>query len=240
MNESSHTPLRRHLSIEGSQGDSMTHQDAPLAYDTDGRTLDAEDGFELDDAEVAVFFHDNLQMDLEIPNSLNDEDLDGFFHLLFFSPPYFDQSGTMPVKQWLPDGTSAITDEETLDATYENYLDWLSERIKLFTRKLKPGRALIINVSDTSTANLKELDEERYGSAPEKRYNIPADLSSRIRREVPDLKYDSTIQWMRRRTTSQRGGQYWSESTSAYQGRKASISALLLSAGCNRRAADLP
>lgn len=202
------TPFQR-----ATDSDEIPHESAPLAIGPNGTALDGSEGFELNDLEVATFFHDNLQMDLEIPNSLDEEAQDGFFHLMFFSPPYFDQSGTMPVDQWLPEDTTTIPDEETLDATYENYLDWLIERLEVFTQKLKPGRALIINVSDISTANLSELDAERFGSVPEKRYNIPADLSTQVRRKIDDLQYDSTIQWMRQQTTSQRGGQYWSESS---------------------------
>jgi DNA modification methylase len=192
---------------------STVHKEAPVVLDEAGNTLDAADGFGMGDFEVAVFFHDNRQMGLEVPDSVPDEELPGFFHLMFFSPPYFDQSGTMPVDQWLPERTDSIADEETLDATYENYLDWLLERIEVFARKLKPGRALIINVSDTSTSNLDELDKTRFGDVPQKRYDIPSDLSARIRREVEALRYDSTIQWMRQQTTSQRGGQYWSRSS---------------------------
>jgi DNA modification methylase len=196
---------------ESTDSEDIPHKGAPLAIDAEGKTLNDSEGFELDDLEVATFFHDNLQMDLEIPDSLDEEAQDGFFHLMFFSPPYFDQSGTMPVDEWLPEGTAEITDEETLDVTYENYLDWLIERLQVFTQKLKQGRALIINVSDVSTANLSKLDADRFGNAPKKRYNIPADLSARVRGDVEDLRYDSTIQWMRGQTTSQRGGQYWSD-----------------------------
>jgi DNA modification methylase len=196
----------------------IPHKEAPLALDENGMALDDSEGFGLSDLEVATFFHDNLQMDMEIPDSLDQEAQDGFFHLMFFSPPYFDQSGTMPVDEWLPEGTAEIVDEETLDTTYENYLNWLIKRLKVFTQKLKPGRALIVNVSDISTANLSELDAERFGSAPKKRYNIPADLSARVRGDIDELQYDSTIQWMRQQTTSQRGGQYWSTSSADKSG----------------------
>ena len=196
---------------------STVHKEAPVVLDEAGHTLDDTDEFRLDDFEVAVFFHDNRQMGLEVPDSVPHEELPGFFHLMFFSPPYFDQSGTMPIDQWLPKGTDSITDEETLDATYENYLDWLLERIEVFAQKVKPGRALIINVSDTSTSNLDALDEARFGNAPKKRYDIPSDLSARIRRDVKALRYDSTIQWVRQQTTSQRGGQYWSRSSDAIE-----------------------
>jgi DNA modification methylase len=196
----------------------IPHKEAPLALDENGMALDDSEGFGLSDLEVATFFHDNLQMDLEIPDSLDQEAQDGFFHLMFFSPPYFDQSGSMPVDEWLPEGTAEIADEETLDTTYGNYLNWLIERLKVFTQKLKPGRALIVNISDISTANLSELDAERFGSAPKKRYNIPAGLSARVRRDIDELQYDSTIQWMRQQTTSQRGGQYWSKSSATESG----------------------
>jgi DNA modification methylase/ParB-like chromosome segregation protein Spo0J len=202
------TPFRKYDESGG-----VPHGHVPLLINKNGYLLDADSGINLEDIELATFFHDNKQMDLEVPDSE-----DGFFHLMFFSPPYFDQSGSMPVDQWLPEGVSEIIDERTLDETYENYLDWMIERLKIFTRNLKPGRALIINVSDTSTSNIAELDEDRFDQAPEKRYHVPADLSYRLTREIDELVYDSTIQWFKKTSTSQRGGQYWGDKSEGSRG----------------------
>lgn len=170
------------------------HKAPPILIGRDGSELDTSSEVEWEDIEAGVFFHDNIRMDLEIPEE--------FLHLVFFSPPYFDQSGSMPIGDWVPEDVGAVETEEDLSRTYENYLDWLTERIEVFTSRLKPGRAMVINVSDI---------QHQIDDAPPRRFNLPANLSTRLELGVDELRYEGTIQWVKKRTSAKRGGQYWSE-----------------------------
>lgn len=139
--------------------------------------------------EFKVFF-DTCERMPEIP--------DNSVHLTFTSPPYFLMRGTVPYD------------------SYKHYLKTMFTIFREVYRVTKPGRPIIINISDYQAS--KELDEELVAQADDielgKRYDIPSHLSylmwklNKHYAKSHELKYEDTIFWTKPGSTSQRAGTF--------------------------------
>lgn len=136
-----------------------------------------------------IYFNDCEDMS-EIP--------DNTIHLCFTSPPYFLMRGTVPYD------------------SYKHYLNKMYNILCEMYRVTKPGRPIIINISDYQAS--KQLDEELVKDAKDielgKRYDIPSHFSYlmwKLNKHYADrheITYEDTITWTKPGSTSQRAGTF--------------------------------
>lgn len=122
---------------------------------------------------------------------------DNSIHLHFTSPPYFLMRGTVP---------------------YDSYVEYLStmyEILKEMYRTLRPGRCMLVNLSDYQVS--AQLDEEIVkGTDIElgEKYDCPSHFSYLLYKlnqehaEHYELQYRDTIIWKKSGSTSQRAGSF--------------------------------
>lgn len=123
---------------------------------------------------------------------------DNSIHLTFTSPPYFLMRGTVPYE------------------SYKDYLGTMYQVLKELYRVTKPGRPIIINISDYQAS--EQLDEELVKEAEDielgKRYDIPSHISYLVwklnKHEAThnEIKYEDTIIWSKPGSTSNRAGTF--------------------------------
>jgi len=151
----------------------------------DGKEYKAEN---IDRDDFKVFFTSCENMN-EIP--------DNHVHLHFNSPPYFLMRGTVAYD------------------SYADYLVTMYDILKEMYRTLKPGREMLINVSDYQVS--AQLDEEIIKGTDIElggKYDVPSHLSYLLHKlnneyaEHYDLKYRDTIIWRKSGSTSQRAGTF--------------------------------
>lgn len=135
-----------------------------------------------------VFFTSSENMS-EVP--------DNTIHLHFCSPPYFLMRGTVP---------------------YDSYVDYLSTMygiLKEMYRTLRPGRCMLLNLSDYQVS--AELDKEIVRGTDIKigqKYDVPSHFSyllyklNKNHAEHYELEYRDTIIWKKSGSTSQRAGSF--------------------------------
>jgi len=135
-----------------------------------------------------VFFHSCESMP-EIP--------DNHIHMWFTSPPYATMRGTMAYD------------------SYAKYLGTMYDILKEMYRTLKPGRTMLINISDYQIS--EQLDKEVIkGTDFElgEKYDCPSHFSYLLYKlneeyaEHYDLKYEDTVVWRKSGSTSQRAGTF--------------------------------
>jgi len=153
--------------------------------EVDQREYNAEN---IDREDYKVFFASCENMS-EVP--------DNSIHLHFTSIPYATMRGTM---------------------AYETYTDYLKVMYKVFKemyRTLRPGRTVIINVSDYQISS--ELDEEVVKNTEfelGQKFDCPSHMSYLMWKlnqnyaEHYRLKYEDTIVWRKSGSTSQRAGSF--------------------------------
>ena len=138
--------------------------------------------------EFKVFFHSCEYMP-EIP--------DNHIHLWFTSPPYATMRGTMAYD------------------SYAKYLGTMYDILKEMYRTLKPGRTMLINISDYQIS--EQLDKEVIkGTDFElgEKYDCPSHFSYLLYKlneeyaEHYNLEYEDTIIWRKSGSTSQRAGTF--------------------------------
>jgi len=138
--------------------------------------------------EFKVFFETCEHMP-EIP--------DNTVHLWFTSPPYATMRGTMAYD------------------SYSSYLDTMLNVLKEMYRTLRPGRQMLINISDYQISS--QLDKEVIkGTEFElgEKYDVPSHFSYMLYKlneeyaDHYDLKYEDTIIWRKSGSTSQRAGTF--------------------------------
>jgi len=135
-----------------------------------------------------VFF-DTCESMPEIP--------DNTVHLYFTSPPYATMRGTMAYP------------------SYTSYLGTMFDILKEMYRTLRPGRVMMINISDYQIS--AQLDEEVIKGTEFKlgeKYDCPSHFSYLLYKlnqeyaEHHELKYEDTIIWKKSGSTSQRAGTF--------------------------------
>ena len=135
-----------------------------------------------------IYFHSCEYMP-EIP--------DNHVHLWFTSPPYATMRGTMAYP------------------SYSAYLGTMYEILKEMYRTLKPGRTMLINISDYQIS--EQLDKEVIKGTEFKlgeKYDCPSHFSYLLYKlneeyaEHHELKYEDTIIWRKSGSTSQRAGTF--------------------------------
>lgn len=138
--------------------------------------------------EFKVFFHSCEYMP-EIP--------DNHIHLWFTSPPYATMRGTMAYD------------------SYAKYLGTMYDILKEMYRTLKPGRTMLINISDYQIS--EQLDKEVIKGTDFKlgeKYDCPSHFSYLLYKlneeyaEHYNLEYEDTIIWRKSGSTSQRAGTF--------------------------------
>lgn len=122
---------------------------------------------------------------------------DNSVHLVVTSPPYYSMRGTMG---------------------YDNYNHFLKVMYKIFKNlydKLKPGRPMMINISDYQVAtDLDKSNPEVLNSDIGKKFDIPSHFSYilyKLNEEYATrhpLNYEDTITWTKPGSTSQRAGTF--------------------------------
>jgi len=142
----------------------------------------------IDRDDYKVFFQSCEEMP-EIP--------DNNIHLWFTSPPYATMRGTMAYP------------------SYVEYLETMYGILKEMYRTLKPGRCMIINISDYQISS--ELDKEVIKGTDFKlgeKYDCPSHFSyllyklNKHEAEHHELIYEDTITWKKAGSTSQRAGTF--------------------------------
>jgi len=122
---------------------------------------------------------------------------DNTVHLWFTSPPYATMRGTMAYP------------------SYVDYLDTMFDVLKEMYRTLRPGRVMMINISDYQIS--AQLDEEVIKGTEFKlgeKYDCPSHFSYLLYKlnqkyaENYELKYEDTIVWQKSGSTSQRAGTF--------------------------------
>lgn len=122
---------------------------------------------------------------------------DNHMHLWFTSPPYATMRGTMAYD------------------SYAAYLGTMYNILKEMYRTLKPGRTMMINISDYQIS--AQLDEEVIKGTEFKlgeKYDCPSHFSYLLYKlnnefaEHYELKYEDTIIWQKSGSTSQRAGTF--------------------------------
>lgn len=122
---------------------------------------------------------------------------DNTIHLWFTSPPYATMRGTMAYD------------------SYTKYLGTMYQILKEMYRTLKPGRVMMINISDYQIS--AQLDEEVIKGTEFKlgeKYDVPSHFSYllyKLNDEFADhyeLTYEDTIIWQKSGSTSQRAGTF--------------------------------
>lgn len=122
---------------------------------------------------------------------------DNSIHLHFTSPPYFLMRGTVPYD------------------SYVDYLDTMYGILKEMYRTLRPGRCMLINISDYQVSS--QLDTEIIkGTDIElgEKYDVPSHFSYLLYKLNKNyakhykLKYRDTIVWKKSGSTSQRAGSF--------------------------------
>lgn len=140
------------------------------------------------DSEYKVFFQTCEQMS-EVP--------DNSIHFHFTSPPYATMRGTMAYP------------------SYVEYLQTMYVILKEMYRTLRPGRKMMINISDYQIS--AQLDKEVIkGTTFElgEKYDCPSHFSYLLYKlnnehaKTHDLNYESTITWVKPGSTSQRAGTF--------------------------------
>jgi DNA modification methylase len=135
-----------------------------------------------------VFF-DTCESMPEIP--------DNTVHFWFTSPPYATMRGTMAYP------------------SYKAYLGTMFDILKEMYRTLRPGRVMMINISDYQIS--AQLDEEVIKGTTFKlgeKYDCPSHFSYLLYKlnqefaEHYELKYEDTIIWKKSGSTSQRAGTF--------------------------------
>jgi len=135
-----------------------------------------------------VFFH-SCEFMPEIP--------DNHMHMWFTSPPYATMRGTMAYD------------------SYAKYLGTMYDILKEMYRTLKPGRTMLINISDYQIS--EQLDKEVIkGTDFElgEKYDCPSHFSYLLYKlneeyaEHYSLDYEDTIIWRKSGSTSQRAGTF--------------------------------
>ena len=122
---------------------------------------------------------------------------DNSVHLVVTSPPYYSMRGTMG---------------------YDNYNHFLKVMYKIFKNlydKLKPGRPMMINISDYQVAtDLDKSNPDVLNSDIGKKFDIPSHFSYilyKLNEEYAtrhELHYEDTITWHKPGSTSQRAGTF--------------------------------
>lgn len=144
------------------------------------------DAIERDD--FKVFFQSCEDMS-EIP--------DNNIHLWFTSPPYATMRGTMAYP------------------SYSAYLGTMYKILKEMYRTLKPGRTMMINISDYQISS--QLDKEVIKGTEFKlgqKFDCPSHFSYMLYKlnnehaKYHELKYEDTIIWRKSGSTSQRAGTF--------------------------------
>lgn len=122
---------------------------------------------------------------------------DNSVHLWFTSPPYATMRGTM---------------------AYPSYVEYLQTMYKILRemyRTLRPGRVMLINISDYQIS--EQLDKEVIKGTDFKlgqKFDVPSHFSYllyKLNKEHAthhDLKYQDTIIWRKSGSTSQRAGSF--------------------------------
>lgn len=122
---------------------------------------------------------------------------DNTIHLHFTSPPYATMRGTMAYD------------------SYAKYLHTMYQILKEMYRTLKPGRTIMINISDYQIS--EQLDKEVIKGTEFKlgeKYDCPSHFSYLLYKlndqfaEHYELKYRDTIIWRKSGSTSQRAGTF--------------------------------
>jgi len=122
---------------------------------------------------------------------------DNSIHFHFTSPPYFLMRGTVPYN------------------SYSEYLVTMYDIFKEMYRTLKPGRVMMINLSDYQIS--AQLDEQIIKGTDLKlgeKYDVPSHVSYLLHKlnneyaEHYELKYRDTIIWRKSGSTSQRAGTF--------------------------------
>jgi site-specific DNA-methyltransferase (adenine-specific) len=151
----------------------------------DSREYKAEN---IEKEEYKIFFQSCEDMS-EIP--------DNSVHNVFTSPPYFLMRGTVPYD------------------SYVEYLDTMYTILKEMYRTVKPGRNILINISDYMVS--EQLDKEIIqGKDIElgEKYDVPSHFSYlmyKLNQHYADhheLQYRDTIVWKKSGSTSQRAGTF--------------------------------
>lgn len=142
----------------------------------------------IDRDDFKVFFQTCEEMP-EIP--------DNTIHLWFTSPPYATMRGTMAYD------------------SYTKYLGTMYQILKEMYRTLKPGRVMMINISDYQIS--EQLDKEVIKGTDFKlgeKYDVPSHFSYLLYKlndqfaDHYELQYEDTIIWQKSGSTSQRAGTF--------------------------------
>lgn len=142
----------------------------------------------IDRDDFKVYFH-SCEFMPEIP--------DNHIHMWFTSPPYATMRGTMAYD------------------SYSKYLGTMYEILKEMYRTLKPGRTMLINISDYQIS--EQLDKEVIkGTDFElgEKYDCPSHFSYLLYKlneqhaKRYKLEYEDTIIWRKSGSTSQRAGTF--------------------------------
>lgn len=142
----------------------------------------------IDRDDFKVFFQTCEEMP-EIP--------DDTIHLWFTSPPYATMRGTMAYD------------------SYTKYLGTMYQILKEMYRTLKPGRVMMINISDYQIS--EQLDKEVIKGTDFKlgeKYDVPSHFSYLLYKlndqfaDHYELQYEDTIIWQKSGSTSQRAGTF--------------------------------
>jgi len=122
---------------------------------------------------------------------------DNSIHLVFTSPPYYDMRSTVG---------------------YNRYKDFLKVMYSIFKEmydKLKPGRPMLINISDYQTTQDKsEVNENVNVEDMGRKFDIPSHFSylmwklNKHHAKRHELLYEDTITWSKPGSTSQRAGTF--------------------------------
>lgn len=135
-----------------------------------------------------IFFHSCENMP-EVP--------DNSVHFWFTSPPYATMRGTMAYP------------------SYTDYLQTMFNILREMYRTLRPGRVLMINISDYQIS--EQLDKEVIKGTDFKlgeKYDCPSHFSYLLYKlnnecaEHYELRYEDTIIWKKSGSTSQRAGSF--------------------------------
>jgi len=122
---------------------------------------------------------------------------DNTIHLWFTSPPYATMRGTMAYD------------------SYTKYLGTMYDILKEMYRTLKPGRVMMINISDYQIS--EQLDKEVIKGTDFKlgeKYDVPSHFSYLLYKlndqfaDHYELQYEDTIIWQKSGSTSQRAGTF--------------------------------
>jgi DNA modification methylase len=138
--------------------------------------------------EYKIYFHDCSYMP-EIP--------DNSIELIWTSPPYFSMRGTVE---------------------YDSYVDYLAEMYNIFCEmydKLKPGRPIVVNISDYQVSQevdkgSSKIDDAWLGD----KYDIPSHFSYLLYKldknhaSYHSLNYEDRITWVKPGSTSHRAGTF--------------------------------